>query len=145
MTSSINLHVGSPRVWRFPLYRSVQDSPLCVHAGCKLSTHSLGCGQHSASFLAFLQLSSCSTLAHSCTPVCVDLVQLRGVCPSSVPTPEVLCFSVGSLYSQYTAGSPGNAGNRNVVFLLIMVWYPNLFTWLFASGYPWQFHNFVLS
>ena len=25
-------------------------------------------------------------------------------------------FSVGSLYSQYTAGSPGNAGNRNVVF-----------------------------
>ena len=94
MTSSINLPVGSPRVGRFPLYRSMQDSPLCVHAGCELSTHSLGCGQHSASFLAFLQLSSCSicsALAHSCTLVCVDLVQLCGVCPSSVPMPEVLC------------------------------------------------------
>ena len=94
MISSINLPVGSPRVGRFPLYRSMQDSPLCVHTGCELSTHSLGCGQHSASFLTFLQLSSCSicsALAHSCNLVCVDLVQLHGVCPSSVPMPEVLC------------------------------------------------------
>ena len=94
MTSSINLPVGSPQVGRFPLYRSVQDSRLCVHAGYELSTHSLGCGQHSASFLDVLQLSSCSTcsaLAHSCSPVCVGLVALCGVYPSLVPTPEVLC------------------------------------------------------
>ena len=119
MTSSINLPVGSPRVGRFPLYRSVQDSPLCVHAGCELSTHSLGCGQHTASFLAFLQLSSCficSALAHSCTLVCVDLVQLRGVCPLFGTNARSAVFSEGSLYSQYTAGCPGNAGNRNVVF-----------------------------
>ena len=94
MISSIILPVGSPRVGRFPLYRSVQDSPLCVHAGCELSTHSLGCSQHSASFLVFLQPSSCSicsALAHSCSQVCVDLVALHGVYPSLVPMPAVLC------------------------------------------------------
>ena len=41
-------------------------------------------------------------------------------------------LSEGSLYSQYTAGCPGNAGNRNVLFSLIMVCYPNLFTSLLA-------------
>ena len=95
MTSSIYLRVGSPQVGRFPLYRSVQDSRLCVHTGCKLYTHSLGCGQHSASFLDLQQLSSCSTcsaLAHSCSRVCVGLVGLRGVYPSLVPPPEVLCY-----------------------------------------------------
>ena len=94
MTLSINLPVGSPEVGRFPLYRSMQDSQLCVHTGCELSTHSLGCGQHSASFLNVLQLSSCSTcsaLTHSCSPVCVGLVTLHGVYPSLVPMPEVLC------------------------------------------------------
>ena len=42
-------------------------------------------------------------------------------------------LSEGSLYSQYTAGFPGNAGIRNVLFPLIMVCYPNLFTSLFVS------------
>ena len=131
MTLSIILPVGSPRVGKFPLYRSVQDSPLCVHAGCELSTHSLGCGQHSASFLAFLQLSSCSicsALAHSCTPVCVDLVATTWGLSLFGTNARSAVFSEGSLYSQYTASCPGNAGNRNVVFLLIMAWYPNLFT-----------------
>ena len=36
MNSSINWRVGSPWVGRFPLYRSVQYSRLCVHTGCEL-------------------------------------------------------------------------------------------------------------
>ena len=131
MTLSINLHVGSPRVGMFPLYRSVQDSPFCVHAGYELSTHSLGCGQHSASFLAFLQLSSCSicsALAHSCTPVCVDLVQLRGVCPSSVPMPEVLCFQRAACTPSIPPVVLEMLEIEMLVFFLIMACYPNLFT-----------------
>ena len=45
-------------------------------------------------------------------------------------------LSEGSLYSQYTAGCPGNAGNRNVLFSLIMAFYPNLFTSLFVFWSP---------
>ena len=45
-------------------------------------------------------------------------------------------LSEGSLYSQYTAGFPGNAGIRNVVFPLIMACYPNLFTSLFVFWSP---------
>ena len=45
-------------------------------------------------------------------------------------------LSEGSLYSQYTTGCPGNAGNRNVLFSLIMACYPNLFTSLFVVWSP---------
>ena len=45
-------------------------------------------------------------------------------------------LSEGSLYSQYTTGCPGNAGNRNVLFSLIMACYPNLFTSILVFWSP---------
>ena len=53
-------------------------------------------------------------------------------------------LSEGSLYSQYTAGFPGNAGIRNVLFPLIMACYPNLFTSVLVFGSPTTISLFVV-
>ena len=107
----------STRVGRFPLYRSVKDSRLCVDTGCELETHSLGCGQH-------------------CSRVCVGLVRLRGVYPSSVPLPEVLCYQRVACTPSIPLVFLEMLELEMFFFPLIMACYPNLFTSLFVFWSP---------